>query len=369
MDGAVSKSFWAPPSFAERGASVPFTTPIIVGARVRGRGGDLELIVPNPSGAKGNYILQWKSLPDVFTLTVHDRVLHRAIGEAGASTPDTVRSATLKTAATGLAGPAAAKQAKAMLKDQEDFKLLIQFSLLADTVAQLSGGELQITLAHVQSDTGRQQAKLILARVAHKVKLEGNELYAQLEAWADLIGSVGSPKLPRPPRLRRMRIRIEEFANSIGSWSEVDRSEASPLGALASLVARETSALAGEHFAVIDAHIAAVDAAITNWEKTQAEIELNVGRIAWMLDGWDMLVAMWDDAVLKPAYEQQATVQELARILPIVPEEEVTGVRRDKLRDIGAQRRKLVKPMEDWVSGTIDADLRTRLERYKSKAA
>ncbi len=369
MDGAVSKSFWAPPSFAERGASVPFTTPIIVGARVRGRGGDLELVVPNPSGAKGNYILQWKSLPDVFTLTVHDRVLHRAIGEAGASTPDTVRRATLKTASTGLAGPAAAKQAKAMMKDEDDFKLLIQFSLLAETVAQLSGGELQITLAHVQSDTGRQQAKLILARVAHKVKLEGNELYAQLEAWADLIGSVGSPKLPRPPRLRRMRIRIEEFANSIGSWSEVDKSEASPLGALASLVARETSALAGEHFAVIDAHIGQVDAAITNWEKTQAEIELNVGRIAWMLDGWDMLVAMWEDAVLKPAYEQQATVQELARILPIVPEEEVTGVRRDKLRDIGVQRRKLVKPMEDWVSGTIDADLRTRLERYKSKAA
>ena len=92
MDGAVSKSFWAPPSFAERGASVPFTTPIIVGARVRGRGESLELVVPNPSGAKGNYILQWKNLPDVFTLTVHDRVLHRAVGlrdlRARARAPD-----------------------------------------------------------------------------------------------------------------------------------------------------------------------------------------------------------------------------------------------------------------------------------------
>ncbi len=369
MDGAVSKSFWAPPSFAERGASVPFTTPIIVGARVRGRAGDLELVVPNPSGAKGNYILQWKSLPEVFTLTVHDRVLHRAVGEALASTPEAVRRATLKTASTGLAGPAAAKQAKAMMKDEEDFKLLINFSLLAETVAQLSGGELQITLAHVQSDTGRQQAKLILARVAHKVKLEGNELYAQLEEWSDLIGPVGSPKLPRPPRLRRMRTRIEEFANSIGSWSEVDKSDASPLGALASLVARETAALAGEHFAAIDAHLEKIDRTILNWEKSRAELELNVSRIAWMLDGWDLLVAMWEDAVLKPAFDQQATVQELARIVPIVPEEEVTGVRRDKLRDIGVQRRKLVKPMEDWVSGSIDADLRTRLERYKAKAA
>lgn len=369
MDGAVSKSFWAPPSFAERGASVPFTTPIIVGARVRGRGEDLELVVPNPSGAKGNYILQWKSLPDVFTLTVHDRVLHRAIGEAGASTPDQVRRATLKTASTGLAGPAAAKQAKAMLKDEDDFKLLIQFSLLAETVAQLSQGSLQITLAHVQSETGRQQAKLILARVAHKVKLEGNELYALLEQWSDLIAAVGVPKLPKPPRLRRMRTRIEEFANSIGSWSEIDKSDASPLGGLASLVARETASLASEHFTAIDAFMGRIDATVLGWEKVQAELENNVRRISWMLDGWDMLVAMWEDAVLKPAFEQQATVQELARILPIVPEEEVTGVRRDKLRDIGLQRRKLVKPMEDWVSGTIDADLRTRLERYKAKAA
>ncbi len=369
MDGAVSKSFWAPPSFAERGASVPFTTPIIVGARVRGRGEDLELIVPNPSGAKGNYILQWKSLPDVFTLTVHDRVLHRAIGEAGASTPDQVRRATLKTAATGLAGPAAAKQAKTMLKDEDDFKLLIQFSLLADTVAQLSQGSLQITLAHVQSETGRQQAKLILARVAHKVKLEGNELYALLEQWSDLIAAVGAPKLPKPPRLRRMRTRIEEFANSIGSWAEIDKSDASPLGALASLVARETVSLANEHFVAIDAHIEKIDQTVLGWEKAQTEIETNVQRISWMLDGWDLLVAMWEEAVLKPAFEQQATVQELARIVPIVPEEEVTGVRRDKLRDIGVQRRKLVKPMEDWVSGTIDADLRTRLERYKAKAA
>ena len=88
-----------------------------------------------------------------------------------------------------------------------------------------------------------------------------------------------------------------------------------------------------------------------------------------MLDGWDLLIAMWEEAVIKAPHEQQAVVQELARILPIIPEEEVTGPRREKIRSIGVQRRKLVKPMEDWVTGTIDADLRTRLEKYKAKAA
>jgi hypothetical protein len=369
MDPAVSKSFWAPPTFAERGASVPFTTPIIVGARVRGRNKELELVVPNPSGAKGNYILQWKNLPDVFTLSVHDRVLHRAIGESLASNPGAVRKATLKTAATGLAGPAAAKQAKTVLKEEDDFKLLIQFSLLSETVAQLSSGQLQITLAHVQSDTGRQQAKLILARVAHKVKLEGNELYAMIETWADHIGALGTPKLPKAPRLRKMRNRVEEFANSITSWSEIDRSDSAQLGGLAGLVARETASLAAEHFGVADAMLENFENTLGKWDKNQTELARVAERISWMLDGWDLLVAMWEEAVMKPPFEQQATVQELARILPIVPEEEVSGTRREKARDIGVQRRKMVRPMEDWISGSIDPELRTRLERYKAKAA
>ena len=46
-----------------------------------------------------------------------------------------------------------------------------------------------------------------LARVAHKVKLEGNELYAMIETWADHIGALGTPKLPKAPRLRKMRNR------------------------------------------------------------------------------------------------------------------------------------------------------------------
>ena len=42
----------------ERGASVPFTTPMLSGARVRpaDRIG-LELLMPNPSGGRGTYIV------------------------------------------------------------------------------------------------------------------------------------------------------------------------------------------------------------------------------------------------------------------------------------------------------------------------
>ena len=45
-------------TFGERGVSVPFTTPALAGARVRrdARHG-LALLVPNPSGGRGIYVL------------------------------------------------------------------------------------------------------------------------------------------------------------------------------------------------------------------------------------------------------------------------------------------------------------------------
>jgi hypothetical protein len=166
-----------------------------------------------------------------------------------------------------------------------------------------------------------------------------------------------------------MRNRVEEFANSITSWAEIDRSDSAQLGGLAGLVARETASLAAEHFSVADAMLENFENTLGKWDKNQTELARVAERISWMLDGWDLLVAMWEEAVMKPPFEQQATVQELARILPIVPEEEVSGTRREKARDIGVQRRKMVRPMEDWISGSIDPELRTRLERYKAKAA
>ena len=82
MDGAVSKSFWAPPTFAERGASVPFTTPIIVGSRIRGRQDRLELVVPNPSGAKGNYM---KKISISSTMGPGVKIALASVGAGGAA--------------------------------------------------------------------------------------------------------------------------------------------------------------------------------------------------------------------------------------------------------------------------------------------
>jgi hypothetical protein len=69
-------SGFLPTTFLERGVAVPFTTPILIGARARpGERKPLELIVPNPSGARGVYILPWDGISGLCKPTVHDRRL------------------------------------------------------------------------------------------------------------------------------------------------------------------------------------------------------------------------------------------------------------------------------------------------------
>src|ERR1700712_5461419 len=49
-----------PTTFLERGVAVPFTTPMLAGTRARpAEKQGLELVIPNPSGGRGVYIMAW----------------------------------------------------------------------------------------------------------------------------------------------------------------------------------------------------------------------------------------------------------------------------------------------------------------------
>ena len=72
---SASDRFW-PATFAERGATVPFTTPVLAAARLRSTQPErVEYLIPGLSGSKGTYVIPAKSVPEMFRLTVHDRAL------------------------------------------------------------------------------------------------------------------------------------------------------------------------------------------------------------------------------------------------------------------------------------------------------
>jgi len=96
---------YQPASFVERGLDAPFTAPLLAGARLRAlnRSG-IELVVPNPSGGRGVYILPWNSARTLCRPTVHDLRLYEELRRVPALTPGSVRLAARVVAIQGLAG-------------------------------------------------------------------------------------------------------------------------------------------------------------------------------------------------------------------------------------------------------------------------
>ncbi len=55
-----------PVTFADRGAAVPFTSSLLAGARARpAERGGIELLIPNPAGGRGVYVVPWTSMREL----------------------------------------------------------------------------------------------------------------------------------------------------------------------------------------------------------------------------------------------------------------------------------------------------------------
>jgi hypothetical protein len=80
---------YEPASFLDRGVALPFTTPLLFGARARAASdhSGLEVIIANPSGGKGVYILPWGAIPQICVPTLHDRRLWRLLRDKKLLTP------------------------------------------------------------------------------------------------------------------------------------------------------------------------------------------------------------------------------------------------------------------------------------------
>src|SRR6185312_6270624 len=91
--------------FLERGVLVPFTTPVLAGARARpSERCGTELLVPNLSGGRGVYVLPWNNVSRLCRPTVHDRRLNQKVETLITVTPGSIRQAAREVAIEGLAG-------------------------------------------------------------------------------------------------------------------------------------------------------------------------------------------------------------------------------------------------------------------------
>jgi hypothetical protein len=365
---ATAEKFW-PLTFGERGVLVPFTTPLLAASRMRGP--ELkraEILVPGLSGGKGTYVIPWKSVTEMFKLTVHDRALHEAISGAPDFSPREIKMAALRVARTGLAGVTAGGAARSILKREDNLELVARFFLTLRVVERMGGGGETLSLAELATPQGQQKASRILVKIATKLGWSSETLHERIEEWAKTVAPVGLAEMPSEAPARRLIVRLQPLADAFVEWGKGDtESDGQADAQLVAGIARETWRLACEHAAVIDLAAKQPAEALQNWEEMISSTAETGQKLLWVLDGWEQVMKLWDQAASRPREEQRAALRDVIRHLPVVPRDELPSSSQEVWSGLVNSLRKQIRPVAGEGQATIGIDLdhMLRLERLK----
>lgn len=350
---------WQPTTFLERGVAVPFTTPVLGGARARPAARGVELVVPHPAGARGVYIMAWSELENFCTPTLHDLRLTERLAALPAVTPRDLRAAARAVAAEGVAGrgPRDAALAAAALEDRE--RLAANIALLRALVRQTTGEDPPL-------EELDRQARMVLLRAAPTLGRPAPVLARHIEDMAAIYAPLGVGDTRRDCRAARL---IEHMERTRAAMKTVVARGAGHAGMAAALVGSAvevTLTLARRSLA--EGHQRAEDmlALLAAWVADPAGVARILTRTEWLLDGWEQICAVWQ---LAEDAARRAAVIEMAMMVPCIPREADSwlGIAVDESE---RQRlRRLVHGYEDWRTGCLVLDLVARNERIRALAA
>jgi hypothetical protein len=342
---------FAPSTFAQRGVAVDFTTPLLVQSRIRQSDGDrVELILPNLAGGKGSYILAWRSLVQFATVTLHDHALYDAVLAIERMDPATVRTATLSVAAKGLAGRDAMRRAQTLLAQEKEEALLTNFLLVVDLL-KLAGISAQELMTGRTGEDTEARMKRAIFQVARTLQISPEVLYQRIEVLTRSTFTVGLPWAPTPGRLRRLLGDLDAFAESLTQWQSRDVTAAAEVGRFAAAVALHTTTLARLTMGESDGLIRNVLSIMRNWERDAKIISGQMSRLAWLLDGWSYIVALWTSVESEPHERQRDTILEMARLIPVMPREISEWTDSGLDQESKSIQRKWVRLNQDWRTG------------------
>ncbi|HET7881634.1 MAG TPA: hypothetical protein VFL55_12160 [Acetobacteraceae bacterium] len=349
---------FVPTTFLERGVAVPFTTPPLSGARVRpGERKPLELIVNNPAGGRGVYIVAWDDVGEVYSLTLNDRRLTEAVGRLRGVTPDKIRHAAREVAGEGLAGRGVVAAARRAQTADELAQIQANFDLLLELVRQTEHKTEDATPPEkARPYELEQRGRRAVARIAPKLGRTPEAVAIALEELAAAFRSIGVRNSARVPEEIETIVRVRQ---ELMAWSE------SKEALLAANAADMTVALAKSTLADAQALPRDMKALLRLWSATPGDVEQLLARPDWLLDGWDRICAVWDTA----ADRYEALVEMLA-LIPLIPSEADLWLSRrfGPLVDLPHYRSRVVRQLEDWRTGITVSDLVARNEVLLEKS-
>lgn len=339
-----------PTTFLERGVAVPFTTPLLLGARARpsDRGG-IELIVPNPSGGRGVYIVPWSGLRQLCQPTVHDTKLYQAIAERHVITPASIRHAARAVAAQGLAGrEAAAAATRAEASDLRD-RLAANFLLMLATIRQTSPPG-TLTAALLASPLKlEQQAKESIERIAPRLGRSNEMVFSNVEQLADVLTPIGLEAQEPPARVPRLLAAIVRFYRETTQWGRDHDDNTGSQACLAARIAEVT--ITCTELTLADARASAEDVLglLGEWIAAPEELARRLARSEWLVDGWEQICLLWQTATTRAARHE--ALAEIALLVPILPKEVAAWLSRRVDLDVTHNIPRIVPADTDWRTG------------------
>jgi hypothetical protein len=354
-----------PTTFLERGVAVPFTTPLLYGSRARpAQRGNVELILPNPTGGRGVYVLAWESVQEFCRPTVHDRQLILRITALPAITPISIRRVAHAVAAEGMAGEEAMEAALATIDARKDELVVANYMLLMTLIKQVDA-----TLPGPSPEPSVQdlehRAQRTVARIAPRIGQPAAWVASSLEALAEVMCNIGVSTQSTDTRVRRMLNLLRGVRAEIAAWSRDNDDDA--LACYAGMicdVADVTLTLATTTFDHAQALTEDPVGLLRTWSVDPDQVIRAAGRPEWLLDGWDQICLLWRQAKCPAA--KRAALAEIAQLVPVLPREATdwAGIMLDseKLTLL----RRFVPLNEDWRTGAIVFELLARNEHLRA---
>jgi len=315
---APPHSLHQPLTFRTRGVAVPFTTPFLASARARkpSRGG-IELIVPNPSGGPGTYVLDWSGVRALSRPTVHDAMLQQRLTEAPAIDPRLVRDAALAIALEGYAGHQAQAAARAARAADQRQRARSHFLLLRGLVLQIEPKR-AIEAAERTPEFDR-AAGTVLQLLVTDLRQPATQLASGVATLADAFAAVGIDPDDRVARIPRLVEQLAATASDLLAWARAVPREGTALLASAVAACMQAAAQGGTAvLATTRAVLADPLALLRRRLREPAAIQALAERGDWLLDGWERACLIWRAT---PAAARQDALQEIALALPQLPPE------------------------------------------------
>lgn len=333
MAAPIALQSWLPATFQERGVAVPFTTPLVAQARARtSRQGGIELVIANPSGGRGSYVLRPDDIGSVTKLTVHDRLLLERLGRLRALTPAAVRAAARETAASGVAGREAALAATQAAGQEARQRVQANLLLMAGLLRQTGHADLAWEGLDLADAATQASLKALLVKAAPQLGLSVDGLLLQLDEIALLAVPVGFAGGPFESRTAGTCEALERFARETRDWA---RLEPDDRRAGVELIAACADVALARARACIERLRAALDATpqlLRMWSADRGVVAERLAMPDWLLDGWPYVCAAWDQATSEDRSAQRAALARIEPLVPVLPGEQAEGSAQERLR-------------------------------------